>query len=506
MKTTVQVLTIAACVASSASEPNPAIEANTNFACDLYRQLSEENDGKNLFFSPCSVSSALAMMAEGARGETAQQMGKVLRYPESTATKDVKLPWNMAPIHSGMASLNDRFNSKKDPVMVAKIKSKIAELEKQLEELKEEHESEREFRLSVDPKEQNLADEINAAKSQLDQYELNLANALWVERSYPFRDDYLEKIGKFYKTGGAFPVDFKGNPEKVRLEINSWVEGETEKRIKDLIPEGAVDGLTRMILVNAIYFKGDWTKPFEVKNTKDREFTRVDGSTVIKPMMNANALKEASYAAFNSDGSFFETPSEISNFGSPPKLSPGKNGFAMLELPYMGDELSMVIIAPNDPGQLKAVEEKLTPKNLATWIAKLKKRKVHVFLPKFKEETDYILGDREKSAALQKLGMIRAFVDPRAPKGAVFDGMSHVTDPQNKLYLGKVFHKAFIEVSEKGTEAAAATAAVMFVPLSVPLSEPYTPTFKADRPFLCLIRDRVTGSILFMGRILEPTT
>ena len=502
MKTTVRILalTIAACAGSSAAEPNPAIKANTNFACDLYQQLAGENEGKNIFFSPYSVSSALAMTAEGARGETALQMGKVLRYPESAATKDASTPWKMAPIHSGMAALNERFNSKKDPVVVAETKAKIADLEKQLEELKANHDP-RKLGYRVDPKQVELAKEINAARAQLDQYELNLANALWVEKSYPFKDDYLKKIGKFYNTGGAFPVDFKGEFEEVRLEINSWVEGKTERRIKDLIPQGAVDDLTRLVLVNAIYFKGDWAKPFKVENTKDRDFTRADGTTVAKPTMSANALKEASYATFNGDGSSFKTPLNINSSGPRPELYSGKDGFAMLELPYMGNELSMLIIAPNDPGQLAAVEGKLTPENLAAWIAKLNQRKVHVLLPKFKVETDYSFGN-----TLKKMGMTQAFADPRKPNGAVFDGMSHATDPNNKLYISKVIHKAFVEVSEKGTEAAAATAVIMAVPTSAPISYPFTPTFKADRPFLYLIRDRVTGSILFMGRMMEPTT
>ncbi len=491
------------CATSLAAEPNPAIEANTNFACDLYRQLAEEKEGKNLFFSPYSISNALAMTAEGAHGETAMQMGKVLRYPKSTATGDATTPWNMVPIHSGMAALNERFHGEKDPALVAKTKAKIANLEKQLEELQSKRDP-GEFRFRVDPKERKLVEEINAARSELDQYELNIANALWVEKSYPFKDDYLEKIGKFYKTGGAFPVDFKGESEKVRLEINSWVEGETEKRIKNLIPQGAISNLTRMVLVNAIYFKGEWAKPFKVEKTKDRDFTRADGTKVMKPTMNANALKEASYAAFKGDGSFFATPLEISNFGQRRQTDPGKDGFAMLDLPYKGDELSMLLIAPNDPGQLAAVEEKLTPENLAAWIAKLDQREVHVFLPKFKVETDYTLGDAKTPATLQKMGMLRAFVDPRSQKGAVFDGMSHATDPDKKLYITKVLHKAFVEVSEKGTEAAAATAVAMSVPLSVPQSVPFTPTFKADRPFLYLIRDRVKGSILFMGRMMEP--
>jgi serine protease inhibitor len=176
----------------------------------------------------------------------------------------------------------------------------------------------------------------------------------------------------------------------------------------------------------------------------------------------------------------------------------------MVELPYKGDDLSMVIIAPNDPAKLSAIEKAMTSESLTGWIGRLKKRKTHVYLPKFKVETDYTLGDSGKPGALQKMGMVRAFVDPRKPKGAVFDGMSHATNPQDKLYVTKVFHKAFVEVNEKGTEAAAATAVIMVVGDSAPISVPFTPTFKADRPFIYLIRDRQSGAILFLGRMMEP--
>jgi len=183
----------------------------------------------------------------------------------------------------------------------------------------------------------------------------------------------------------------------------------------------------------------------------------------------------------------------------------GKRGFGMIELPYKGKELSMVVIAPNDPTDLDAIEKLMSRENLARWFNQLKPRPVHVYLPKFKAETDYELGDAEKPKTLQKMGMVRAFVDPSDPvNGAVFDGMSQATNPMNKLYITKVLHKAFIDVNEKGTEAAAATAVVMAIPAKAKPT-PFIPTFKADRPFVYLIRDRVTGSILFMGRMMDPT-
>jgi serine protease inhibitor len=179
----------------------------------------------------------------------------------------------------------------------------------------------------------------------------------------------------------------------------------------------------------------------------------------------------------------------------------------MVELPYKGDDLSMVVVAPNDPAGLPAIEEKLTPENLDQWIGHLRKRDTQVHLPKFKLETDYTLGDEQNPAALQRMGMVRAFKDPRDPKtGAQFYGMTTSTDPMEQLYITKVLHKAFVEVNEKGTEAAAATAVVMAMARSRPASRPFIPEFKADRPFVFLIRDKATGSVLFLGRMTKPAS
>jgi len=172
----------------------------------------------------------------------------------------------------------------------------------------------------------------------------------------------------------------------------------------------------------------------------------------------------------------------------------------VLELSYKGGEVSMVVLLPRAAGGLEALEKKLTAENLATWVGKLRQRSVHVYLPKFKVETKYDLGQ-----ALQGLGMVRAFKDARQPGGAQFDGMSQSQDPAQKLYVSKVLHKAFVEVSEKGTEAAAATAVMMPKAEAAPATVPFTPTFRADRPFLFLVRDRQSGSVLFLGRVLNPT-
>jgi serine protease inhibitor len=315
----------------------------------------------------------------------------------------------------------------------------------------------------------------------------------------------VKTINKHYDTGGIFPVDFRTAFEDARLHINAWVEKQTNDRIKDLIPAGALDEYTRLVLTNAIYFKGEWSAPFKEDQTQDRDFTLAGGETVKTPIMHAPKLDVGRYGAFNADGSYFNTPMRIRRGQDPKQLYPKADGFAMIELPYKGDDLSMVVIAPNDPGGLPAIEEQLTPASLSQWIGQLKKRDTHVYLPKFKMETEYTLGDAEALGTLQRMGMVRAFKDPRNPKtGAQFQGMTTSTNPMEQLYISKVFHKAFVEVNEKGTEAAAATAVVMAVPASAPMDRPFTPEFKADRPFLFLIREKSTGSVLFLGRMMQP--
>jgi len=496
-----------------------AVQANSDFAFDMYQQLSKENAGENLFFSPYSISSALAMTAEGARGETAVEMGKVLRFPDAARRvgADAQLiPWQTSLIHTGMGELNDRLTGGKDKMALEAIRAEIADLREahqaakaKVAQLRKERKY-KEYRAAVNA-EKKAAAALNEASSQVDQYELRVANALWGENTYPFLDDYINTISKHYKTGGVFPSDFKNNFPVERKRINDWVEEQTNNRIKDIIPEIPPQEarLIRLILTNAIYFKGEWSEPFKEANTKPRDFTLAGGGKVQTPIMNAQALEVGRYGAFNADGSPFNTPRHIQRGFAPrgrkqkeqkPKLYPDKNGFALMELPYKGDDLSMVLIAPNDPAGLAAIEKKLDAEKLGAWVGKLQKRKVHVFLPKFKMDTDYKLGQ-----SLQDMGMVRAFTDPRDPvKGADFTGMCASDDPRLRLYISKVLHKAFVEVNEKGTEAAAATAVIMMEPTSARMTVPFTPTFKADRPFLFLIRDIKTGSVLFIGRMMKP--
>ena len=449
------------------------------------------------------------MTAEGARRETASEMGKVLRFPAAVrrAGDDAKqIPWETPLIHAGMAELNRKFNGgDDDPARTAEIRAKIDALRKALEVAKQRVAQLRDGRkwrefTEARQKEQQLADELNKLLSQVDQYEMRVANALWGEKTYPFDPRYMKTINKYYDTGGIFPVDFKTGFESARLQINDWVEGQTNDRIKDLIPDGALNDFTRLVLTNAIYFKGDWSVPFKEDRTKDRDFTLATGDNVQAAIMHAPSLDVGRYGAFHADGSHFNTPMRIRGGQNPKELYPKTGGFAVVELPYKGDDLSMVVIAPNDPAGLPAVEKQLIPENLHRWIGQLKKRETHVYLPKFKLETDYKLGD-----SLQQMGMVRAFKDPRNPQtGAQFYGMTTSTNPMEQLYISQVFHKAFVEVNEKGTEAAAATAVVMAEAPAAPIAFPFTPEFKADRPFIFLIREKSTGSVLFLGRMMTP--
>lgn len=496
-----------------------AVEANSDFAFDLYRQLAGENDGANLFFSPYSIFAALAMTLEGARGETAAEMGRVLRLTDAAKRSGDgarQLPWDTLPLHTGIAELNRRWTGGEETAQTTAIRARIGALRGQLAKLNaktQQLEKQQQWQeaFAINQQARPIAAELNKLLSQIDRYEIRIANALWSEKTYPLHPEFVRTIRQYYVTGGVFPVDFRRGSEAARQEINAWVERRTGDRIKDLMPSGTVGELTRLVLTNAVYFKGQWSTPFRDELTQNRDFTLADGSKMEVPMMHARALDVARYGAFNADGSFFDTPrtQPFDQQGGPAqddsRFYPDANGFAMVELPYKGDGLSMIVIAPQHPAGLAKIEQQLTPANLSRWIGELKQRETHVYLPKFRMETSYRLGDADQPGSLQQMGMVRAFVDPRDPAmGAQFQGMTTSTDPTDQLSISKVLHKAFIEVNEQGTEAAAATAVAMDALPSAPRDKPFIPEFKADRPFVFLIHDKRTGSVLFLGRMLVP--
>ena len=421
-----------------ATEPGRApaklvVEANTEFGLDLYRQLVKQQEEKNLFFSPYSISIALAMASEGARGKTADEFGNVLHFPKEArriGADAQTIPWQTAMIHTGLAQVS--------------------------------------------------RDLVGQAKKDAGGFDLRIANAFWAEQTYPFDPRFVKTLNDSYGTGGAFPCDFAAKSEAERQRINRWVENNTNQRIKDLMPAGSVGPLTRMVLTNAIYFKGDWVQKFDKRQTKPGNFTTITGKSVKAPMMSSK-FDRVNFAFIGK--------------GDPTQsLKTGVMGnFRLVELPYKGG-LSMVLIAPDNVRGLPALEANLTAQTLRAWLSKLRAEEdVKVTLPRFK-----FTSDNELSELLKRLGLVRAFETP-GENGADFSGM--VQGGKRDLTVSGVHHKAFVAVNEEGTEAAAATG----IGLKGGGPPKLPPQFVADRPFIFLIRDPKSGTVLFMGRVTDAS-
>lgn len=338
-----------------------------------------------------------------------------------------------------------------------------------------------------------IGEQIVKLESQISLAELRVANAIWGEQSYPFRQAYLDTIQKHYRTGGMFPVDFRNNFLAARKKINDWCAVQTNDRIKEILPQLPPEQGRdlRIVLTNAIYFKADWLTRFDPKRTKTLDFTQASGEKTKASIMSAPAWADVRYAAFKADGSLFTTPARA-RLNRTKGLYPDADGFSMVELPYRGSDVAMLVIAPNRHDGLDAIEEKLDSVSLTRWVNKLQRRATTVYLPRFKQETSY---DLKKT--LVGMGMADAFDSTSAD----FSGLSDsATDP---IYLGMVKHKAFVEVNETGTEAAAITAVGGFLG-GAPAIPEFIPEFRADRPFLYIIRDVASGSVLFLGRMMSP--
>ncbi|MFW6164516.1 MAG: serpin family protein [Planctomycetota bacterium] len=380
--------------AGAVSAATKAAAADNNaFACDLYTRLSQQEG--NLFFSPFSISTALAMTYAGARDETADQMAKTLHFE-----------LNQERLHAAMGDLVGVMNE----------------------------------------------------ASKQEGAELIVANALWGQEGFKFLDDFL-KVNREHYAAGLRQVNF-AQTEQARQTINAWVADQTRNLIPELLPAGVLDAMTRLVLTNAIYFKGKWLHEFKPKRTKDLPFTTADGTEVQTPMMRQT--EDAGYAE-------------------------GKTWQAV-SLPYMGRELSMVVVLPKAKDGLAKLEKAFTADFVAGKLARLRRQEVALTLPKFKLESRFSLGK-----VLAAMGMPLAFDQAKAD----FSGMTGRSD----LYISAVVHKAVVEVNEEGTEAAAATGVVMTLK-----AMPRPPkVFKADHPFLFFIRHEPTGSILFLGRVADPT-
>lgn len=291
-------------------------------------------------------------------------------------------------------------------------------------------------------------------------YALHSANALWVEKSFPLEEEYTDLLEWTYHAR-ATNLDFINASEKSRRIINSWVEEKTLGKIMELIPPDVIDDLTRLIITNAIYFKGRWRLEFDRKLTAKEDFITGEGRTVAVPMMRR--LDD------NASFGYFEL-----------------GELQILQMPYVGEKLSLTILLPGK-NDLSLLESSLDMETLSLWMMRLVKTRVNIYIPKFNLQADYLLNE-----SLEKMGMPTAFGE------ADFTGMNAALGQM--LYIRYVFHQACVEVNEEGTEAAAATAVV----IKLRCLPPKPPVFRADRPFIFMITDDQTGLILFLGRVNDP--
>ncbi|MHC4606738.1 MAG: serpin family protein [Planctomycetota bacterium] len=299
-----------------------------------------------------------------------------------------------------------------------------------------------------------------ALEAESEGHKTTLANALWGQKGYPFLKGFLALNEKCYGAG-LKELDIHGATEEARQTINKWVEKNTNNKIRDLIKKGILDPETKLVLTNAIHFKGTWKRKFEKKHTKKEFFHPEAGG---KAKIDFMHVKDHAFRYFTGEG------------------------FQALEMPYDGEETSMLFLLPDEGTKIAALEAQVTAENLDKWINGIKKRKYDdVAIPRFKMTCDY--NAMEKT--LKAMGMVVALDANRAD----FSGMTGGRD----LFLDKVVHKAFVDVNEEGTEAAAATGGMM-----APTSVRKPVVFRADRPFLFLIRDHKTGMVLFLGRFMKP--
>jgi len=369
--------------------------SNNAFALDLYQQLRSQSG--NLFYSPFSISQAMAMTYAGARAETEVQMAAAMHFDLA------------------QADLHAAFNA-----LSATLASRAGENDK-------------------------------------GGFKLNIANALWGQQGFGFQQEFLDTLALHYGAGMQ-AVDYDA-PDAARQTINDWVADQTEDKIQDLIPEGVLDELTRLVLTNAIYFNAAWLLPFDETNTRPDTFDLLDGSEVQVPMMR----QTESFGYLKAED------------------------FEAVELFYEDYKLSMVVLVP-DEDQFAAFEQNLNAATLQSFIDQLSMERLDLSMPKFKVESSFGLAD-----TLAARGMPDAFDAVKAN----FSGMTGQPD----LFITDVVHKAYVDVNEAGTEAAASTGVVMGLK-SMPTGEPIE--VKIDRPFLFVIRDVQTGAILFLGRVVEP--
>ena len=371
------------------------VEGNSALAFDLYQALKDGDD--NLFMSPHSLSLALAMTYAGARGQTETEMAQTLHFD---------LP--QADLHAAFNHLD----------------------------------------LALASRGQGAQGADGAG------FRLNIMNSVWGQAGYPFLVDFLDTLAINYGAGLQL-TDFAGAPDPARVAINDWVATATEQRIQDLLADGMITMLTRLVMTNAVYFNAAWKEQFVPRMTHAGDFTLLDGSTVSVPMMSNQAQDAYRHAA--------------------------GPGYEALEMLYDGDELSMLVIVP-DSGQFTAIESSMDASFVAGIVADLADTNMTISLPRWQTRSRWQLEE-----TLAQMGMASAF-----SSDADLSGMTGNRD----LFIAHVVHEAFVSVDEAGTEAGASTAVV--VSFGIPQA------LVVDRPFLYLVRDQATGAILFLGRVLNP--
>ncbi|MHC4445609.1 MAG: serpin family protein [Planctomycetota bacterium] len=372
---------------------------NNNFGLDLYQAISAGNN--NLLCSPYSISLTLAMTYSGARAETARQIKEALHF---------NLPED--ELHEAFNALDQLLSSRGQ----------------------------------------------GARAADGGPFRLNICNALWYQKDYPYVQSFLDVLALNYGAGLQL-LDFSNDPQGSTQTINDWVSHETEGRIQNAIDPGMINSYTRLVLANAVYFNAAWEHIFEESNTRDREFYLLDDTQIMVPMMQQKA-----------------------DFG----YSQGE-GYQAVELPYDGQELSMVILLP-DRGQFQTFETSLDIQLLNTILAKIYVTEVLLTMPKFTFVSEFDL-----KAILQAMGITDAYV----PSLSDFSG---IDGGYGDLHVSEMIHKTWVKVNEKGTEATAFT----FVGFGVTSAPPQPIIVTIDRPFIFLIRDVQTGTILFVGRVVNP--
>ena len=373
------------------------VDGNADFALDLYAGLSDEEG--NIFFSPHSISVALAMTLAGAEGDTEAEMASALSF-------DLPEP----ALHAAFNALDLELDSRA------------------------------------------------AGTDESDGFQLNVVNAIWGQEGFPFEQPFLDLLAVHYDAGLRL-MDFVGQPDASRLEINDWVADQTEDRIEDLLPPGVITTLTRLVLTNAIYFNAAWETPFEEEETAAGSFELLDGGSVTVPMMHNGMI---------------------------PGVHGSGDGWELAELLYDDVPMSMVLLVP-DEGRFDEIEAGFDAGFLAAALADSTGKDLDLTMPSFEFDHDIDLVPE-----LQELGMLDAFDSSAAD----FSGICLTAN----LYITAVLHKAFVSVNEAGTEAAAATAVVVG-----DTGVPETATLVVDRPFLFVIRDMPTGALLFVGRVVDPS-